>query len=36
MTFHTDDPLGTLSPPYVLDLGNRPPFIERVVGPNKD
>jgi len=36
MTFHADVPLGTLSPPYVLDLGNRPPFIERVVGPNKD
>jgi len=35
-TSHATDPLGTLSPPYVLDLGNRPPFLQRVTAPNRD
>ena len=30
-TFHPDDPLGTLSPPYVVDYGNKPPFLRRFV-----
>ena len=28
--FSEDDPLGALTGPYVQDLGNQPPFLERV------
>jgi len=29
-TYEPADPLGTMNPPYVVDLGNKPPFLERV------
>jgi hypothetical protein len=30
-TYRPDDPLGTLRPPYVVDYGNKPPFLKRTV-----
>ncbi len=35
-TYHPADPLGTLIPPYVMDYGNKPPFLKRIVTKDGD